>query len=338
VDSGDALRKAKLPPSGKGPPPLPGRKPVPPPLPKKSTASTLLPPGVLDGYANLLLFAESVVQGFFSGKHRSLDFGSSAEFAEFKAYQAGDPVAHVDWKVFARSRRLMIRKHREEKEMTAWLVVDVSGSMAYRAEGREAKCLHAARIAAALATLMQRQGDRFSLTLFNQTPCAHVPAGSTRRHLMDCLTTLEARTAKPAGPTSAGAALDLCSPMFRRKGSLIVISDFFTDLDIFFRSLAQFQHRGFEILLLHVTDPDERLLPNVPMARFVDMESGASVEVTPDEIRTAYRREMEAMMQRMDEECTRRGIAWHLLRTEEPWRDALEAWLGLRGKTRIRSA
>jgi hypothetical protein len=143
---------------------------------------------------------------------------------------------------------------------------------------------------------------------------------------------------KPSGLTNAGPVLNLCSPMFRRRGSLIVISDFFTDLDAFFASLAQFQHRGFDILLLHVTDPDERLLPNVAMAQFVDMESGLSIEATPDEIRTAYRREIDAMMQRMESECTRRGIAWHLLRTEDPWRDALEAWLGLRGKIRTRRA
>ena len=337
MSSGDAFKKAKAPgpaalPPRSGPPPLPDAAKT--RIPPVKFSNNLLKPGELDGYGNLLLFAESVVKGFFSGKHRSLDFGSNAEFAEYKAYQPGDPVAHVDWKVFARSRKLMVRKHRDEKEMTAWLLVDVSGSMSYQAQGRESKGLRAARIAAALATLMQRQGDKFSLTLFNQTIGAHRPPGSTRRHLMDCLSTLENRLKRPSGRTNAHEALDLCAPLFRHRGSLIVISDFFTEPDAFFKALSQFQHRGFEVLLLHVIDPDERLLPDVPMAQFTDLETGIRVEATPDEIRTAYRREMDAMMERMQTECTRRGIAWHLLRTEDPWKDALEAWLGLRGKTR----
>ena len=335
MSSGDAFKKAKV----SGPAPRPQRS-GPPPLPdsargrEEKFTNTLLKPGELDGYGNLLLFAESVVKGFFSGKHRSLDFGSNAEFAEYKVYQPGDPVAHVDWKVFARSRKLMVRKHRDEKEMTAWLLVDVSGSMSYQAQGRESKGLRAARIAAALATLMQRQGDKFSLTLFSQAISAHRPPGSTRRHLMDCLSTLEARLKRPSGRTNAHGALDQCAPLFQHRGSLIVISDFFTEPDAFFKALSQFQHRGFEVLLLHVIDPDERLLPDVPMAQFTDLETGVRVEATPDEIRTVYRREMDAMMERMQTECTRRGIAWHLLRTEDPWKDALEAWLGLRGKSR----
>lgn len=311
---------------------------APPPLPNRKRIHKLLQPEELDGYSNLLLFAEAVVQGFFSGKHRSLDFGSNAEFAEYKAYQPGDPVAQVDWKVYARNRRLMVRKHREEKEMTAWLMVDVSGSMGYKGEAREAKGWRAARIAATLACLMQRQRDKFSLTLFNTDLGTHLAPGSTRRHLMECLSALEDRMTKPSGLTSAGKALDLCSPMFRRRGSLIVISDFFTDLDALFDSLSQFQHRGFDILLLQVTDPDERFLPNVAMAKFVDMESGSMVEATPDEIRSVYQREMEAMMDGMEAECRRRGVAWHLLRTEAPWTEALEAWLGLRGKVRRRTA
>ncbi len=333
------LREAKLS-AGEGRVRLPARPSpaVPPPLPARKAIHKLLQPEELEGYSNLLLFAEAVVQGFFSGKHRSLDFGSNAEFAEYKAYQRGDPVAHVDWKVYARTRRLMVRKHREEKEMTAWLVVDVSGSMGYKGGAREAKGWRAARIAAALACLMQRQRDKFSLTLFNTELGSHLAPGSTRRHFMECLSALEDRMTKPSGQTSVGKALDLCSPMFRRRGSLIVLSDFFTDLDALFESLSQFQHRGFDILLLQVTDPDERFLPNVAMAQFVDMESGSMVEATPDEIRIAYQREMEAMMDRMQAECRRRGVAWHLLRTEAPWREALNAWLGLRGKVRSRTA
>lgn len=311
-------KPAASPPRGVAPPPPRGAR--------------VLKAGELEPLKNLLLFAQSVVEGWFAGKHRSMDFGSNAEFVEHKAYTPGDPVANLDWKVFARSRKLVVRKHREEKQMSANLLVDVSGSMAYKGLGREAKHLRAARIAAALAYLMQRQGDRFSLSLFSDTLVKHIPAGGTRRHLFDCLAALEERLESNRGLTAAHGVLDLCVPLFRRRGSIIFISDFFTDLDRFFDAIAQFQHRRFNILLLHVVDPDERLLPDVPLARFVDMETGTGIQVAPDEVRVAYCREMEAMTERLTAEALRRGLDYHVLKTEEPYREALEAWLGLRGR------
>jgi len=302
-----------------------------PPVPV-ARGSKVLKARDLEPLKNLLLFARSVVEGWFSGKHRSLDFGSNAEFVEHKAYVPGDPVTNLDWKVYARSRKLVVRKHREEKEMSANLVVDVSGSMAYQAGGREAKHLRAARIAAALAYLMQRQGDKFSLSLFTDTLVRYIPAGGTRRHLFDCLSALEDRLDFNRGLTGAHNVLDLCVPLFKRRGSIIVISDFFTDLDRFFDAIAQFQHRRFDVLLLHVIDPDERNLPEVPLARFVDMETGGSIQVAPDEVRIAYQREMAAMSERLTTEAQRRGLAYHVLKTEAPYREALEAWLGLRGR------
>ncbi|HWB06832.1 MAG TPA: DUF58 domain-containing protein [Verrucomicrobiales bacterium] len=330
----DSFSAAK---TGRMPPPVPKRAVKTPPIPAVR-GQRVLKAAELDPLKNLLLFAESIVQGWFAGKHRSFDFGSNAEFVEHKAYVPGDPMVHLDWKVYARCRKLVVRKHREEKQMAANLVVDVSGSMAYKVEGRDGKQLRAARIAAALAWLMQRQGDKFSLTLFTDTLVRHIPAGGTRRHLFDCLAALEDRLDSNRGRTGAHSALDLCVPLFKRRGSIIFISDFFTDLDRFFDAIAQFQHRRFDILLLHVIDPDERLLPEVPLARFVDMETGASIQVAPDEVRIAYQREMAAMTERITTEALRRGLAYHILKTEEPYREALEAWLGLRGRAAGRPA
>jgi uncharacterized protein (DUF58 family) len=316
-----------------------GRRPpraVPPPLPlarKPEKAKLLsLDPAELDPFKNLLLFAKTTVEGWFAGRHRSVDYGASGEFAEYRRYAPGDPVAHIDWRVYARSRRLVVRSHREERDLTGYLVVDVSGSMGYAAAGRESKQLRAARIAASLAYLMAAQGDKFSLALFQDTLRGHLPPGSTRRHLHDLVAMLEERLASPSGRTSAHEALDLCVPLFRRRGCLVVVSDFFTDLDRFFDAVARFQHRRFEVLLLHVVDPDERDLPDVALASFVDMETGAEVQAAPDEIREAYRREMEAMTARIETEALRRGFHYQLLRTERPYLEAIEAWLGARSR------
>ncbi len=294
----------------------------------------VLKPADLDPLKNLIQFAQLVVEGWFSGKHRSIDFGTNAEFAEFTNYVQGDPVSDIDWRAYARNRQLVIRKHREEKDMTGYLVVDVSGSMGYSVEGRDSKQLRAARIAASLAYMMQRQGDKSALAMFREDLVGHVPPGATRRHLHDVVSMLERSLDTSMGRTTAHGALDRCIPLFKKRGSVVVISDFFTDLDKFFDAIAQFQHRKFNVLLLHVIDPDELNLPNVPLARFIDMETGEGMQVAPDEVRVAYRKEMAAMTARLEEESLRRGIEYRVLKTEEPYIEAIEAWLGLRGKVK----
>ncbi len=328
----DTLKQAK---DLQHPPPLPVRaRKEPPPLPAKQMPGErigILRPQELDPLKNLLLFAKSIVEGWFAGKHRSLDFGSNAEFAEHKAYIAGDPVGQVDWKVYARSRKLVVKKYREEKDMTGYVIVDMSRSMAYGVRGRDAKFLRAARIAASLAYLMHRQGDKSALALFNEKVVRSVPAGGTRRHLFDLIGALEDACQSPRGKTGAHDALSDCVPLFKKRGSVIVISDFFTDLDAFFDAIGQFLHRRMKVLLLHVMDPDEYALPPVPLARFQDMETGEFVQVAPDEIRETYQREMDAMITRLRTESQRRGIEYQILRTESPYIEAIEAWLGLRG-------
>ena len=204
----------------------------------------VLKPADLDPLKNLILFAQLVVEGWFSGKHRSVDFGTNAEFAEFTNYVQGDPVSDIDWRAYARNRQLVIRKHREEKDMTGYLVVDVSGSMGYSVEGRDSKQLRAARIAASLAYMMQRQGDKSALAMFREDLVGHVPPGATRRHLHDMVSMLERSLDTSMGKTTAHGALDRCIPLFKKRGSVVVISDFFTDLDKFFDAIAQFQHRN----------------------------------------------------------------------------------------------
>ncbi len=298
--------------------------------------SPVLKPADLDPLKNLVLFAQLIVEGWFSGKHRSVDFGTNAEFAEFTHYVPGDPVSDIDWRAYARNRQLVIRRHKEEKDMTGYLVVDVSGSMGYTSAGRDSKQLRAARIAASLAYLMMRQGDKSALALFRDDLVGHVPPGATRRHLHDVVSMLESVLEKSIGETVAHGALDRCVPLFKKRGSLVVISDFFTDLDQFFDAIAQFQHRRFQILLLHVMDPDELHLPNVPLARFIDMETGEGMQVAPEEVRKAYRKEMDAMTARLENEALRRGIEYRVLPTEDPYIEAIEAWLGLRGKAQKR--
>lgn len=337
----------RLPPViGQRPPPLPAQNRPPPIPPKAAPASTLvtavrkrlqvpsarpsiLTPEELERFKNLMVFARMVVEGFFAGKHQSPHRGSAAEFAEYKEYSAGDDVSNLDWRVYGRTRRLFLRQYEAETDMVIYLLVDTSGSMGYAGKGRQSKYLLGAKVAAALAYLMIHQGDKASLALFADRVTAYHPPGSTRRHLHNLVADLE--QVKPASTTFLAGATEECANLFRKRGLVVILSDFFTDYPSFFDALAQFMHRRFEILLLQVLDPDELNLPSVNVARFVDLETNEELRAEPEEIQAEYRRTMKAKMEELAHQCDRRQIKHAVVRTDRPYLDALEAYLAVRG-------
>ena len=298
---------------------------------RRAQAVRLLDEAELERFKNLIIFAKTTVESRFQGRHKSPDLGGGGEFSEYTAYDPGHPVQAIDWRVFARSRKLVIRRYRQETDMDVHLLVDASGSMAYQGGGREVKGLRAARIAAALAYLMLKQGDKASLTLFADRVLEHQPAGGTRRHLLAMLRALVHPAHEAGGLTDLPGAIRECERLLRRRGRLVVLSDFLGhEPAAVFDALAPFAHRGFEILLMQLTDPDEMSLPDAPLARFVDMETGESIEVEPADIRADYEARMRARAGELADGGSRHRIDFTALDTASPYREAIEAYLGFR--------
>ena len=319
----------------------------PPPLPKPGVsiaAASLLqarqaapPPPLLlnvqelERFENLLVFAKATVEGYYAGKHKSPYRGSAAEFADYKEYVPGDDLARLDWRVYGRTRRLYLRQFEEETDMTVYLMVDTSGSMRYAGEKRPSKFILAAKIAAALAYLMMAQSDKAALVLFAHKVTQFLAPGGTRRHLHRIVTELE--RVRPSRTTGMAAAVQECVPLFKKRGRIVILSDFLDDTAALFDALAQFVHRKFEILLLQVTDPDELNLPAFNAAKFVDLETAETVQVDPEEIRAAYQAHMQQAHRRprarsrpaADPAPAHRHAAARIS-------DAIEAYLGFRGK------
>ena len=289
---------------------------------------SLLTVSELERFKNLLLFAQAAVEGMYAGKHRSPLPGSSVEFRDFKNYVAGDSVDHIDWRAYGRTRRLFVRRYEDETDMTAYLLVDTSASMAYAGSGRLAKYHHAARLAAALSYLMIRQGDKAALGFFADTLTQFIPPGGTRQHLYDLVTALE--NVRPERGTGLATALEEAAVVCRRRGRLIVLSDLHGDSAPLFDALARFAHRGFRILLLQVLDPDELDLPTQHVARYHDMETGAAVDVDAEELRAPYRVRIRTALDTLAREAAGRGIEHLVVNTAEPYTAALEAFLGFR--------
>ena len=128
-------------------------------------------------------------------------------------------------------------------------------------------------------------------------------------------------------------AISECANLFRKRGLVVILSDFFTDYPALFDALAHFMHRRFALLLLQVLDPDELLLPTINVARFEDLETREQVQVEPEEIRAAYRETMRRRVDDLAHEADQRQISLAVVNTGQPYLEALEAYLGFRGKT-----
>lgn len=297
------------------------------PAPRKRS---LLTPAELERFRNLLVFARSTVEGYFVGKHKSPHRGSSVEFTDYKEYVAGDEVNRIDWRAYGRSRRLFVRQYEAETDMVVYLLVDVSASMSYAGAGRQQKYLVAAKIAAALSYLMIQQGDKPALVSFSETLNRYIAPGGTRAHLHNLVTELE--DIEPASTTGIARALNECNTLFKKRGRIVILSDFWTDTAELLDSLAQFAHRKFEILLLHVLDPDELELPLANAAQFQDMETGEQLQVELEEIRSGYKSAIRERIEFLAREANNRRASHAVVDTRRPYLHAIEAYLGFRGR------
>jgi uncharacterized protein (DUF58 family) len=291
--------------------------------------SYLLTPEELERYKDLLVFARAKVEGYFVGKHRSPYRGSSVEFADYKEYVAGDEVSRIDWRAYGRTRRLFVRQYEAETDMVVYVLVDTSASMQYAGPRRLSKYIQAAKIAAALAYLIIRQGDKAALGMFDARLNRYMPPGGTRKHLHNMVNMLE--HVQPASTTGIARALYECNPLFKKRGRIVILSDFWTDQSEFLDALGPFLHRKFDLLLLQVLDPDELDLPSTTAARFKDMESNEEVQVELEEIRSNYRSGVKDRIMSLAREANNRKVDHALVDTQNPYIQAIEAYLGFRG-------
>jgi uncharacterized protein (DUF58 family) len=252
-----------------------------------------------------------LVEGYLQGRHKSPDRGHSTEFRDFREYSPGDDLRLMDWRVYARTDKHFVRVYEEETDMTVYLFLDSSASMGY---GRPPKLHYASLFAAALAYLAVRQGDRASLLTFDDELREFFPPGGTQPHLRSLCRTLEENAA--GSETSVAEALRKGFPLCRKRGTLIVISDFFDDVASIFSALDQYIHRHFEVVLFHVIDPTELELERRGAVEFCDLETAERVVLNTDRLAAEYRRRLERFIGSMRALAVRRQVDYVLARTD----------------------
>jgi uncharacterized protein (DUF58 family) len=257
----------------------------------------------------------ALVEGYLAGRHRSRARGSSIEFRDYRPYVPGDDPALIDWRVFARTDRHYLRTFEQETNMECHVFLDSSASMGYG--GPITKLEYASFFAAALCYLAIHNTDRVSLQLFDDHVRQFFPPGGTTRHLQNLLVALERNTA--GNRTSVAEALRRSFPLLKRRGTLVVISDFFDDPAAIFQALSPYLHRGFRVHLFHILHPDEFELPHEGLATFVDMENGQRVVAHIDTIRARYQEALRGHIAALRQLSVRRQVDYGVARTDSSY-------------------
>ena len=297
----------------------------------------LLTPTDLARVESLELRARRVVEGFVTGLHKSPFHGFSVEFAQHRGYNPGDELRHVDWKVYARTERLVVKQYEEETNLRHYVVLDTSASMRYAGAGRVSKLHYAATLGGALHVLMARQRDATGLVTFDAGVRDLVPPRSTRGHVRTLLARLDAAAAAPpdGAETTAAAALHDVAERIPRRSLVCVVSDLFDtadDLAETARALQHLRHRGHEVLLFHVLDDatERRFeLPDTPV-RLRDLETGEERTLLPGQVRAGYRAAADAFAGALERRCRETGVDYVPLDTARPYDEALRAYLDKR--------
>jgi uncharacterized protein (DUF58 family) len=278
-----------------------------------------LDPVALSRLGTLSLKARTVVEGALSGLHKSPHHGSSVEFAEHKEYSPGDEIKHIDWKAYGKFDRYYVKRFEEETELTAYLLLDRSGSMAYRGDGIS-KLEYAAYLCAALAYVLNRQQDRVGLYAFGGGVETYVPPRSRSNHLHDVLRAIEGVVDRGGqGETAIAAALERVAELARRRRSLIVlVSDLLDPSPDVTKLLRRLRVQRHDVTVLQLLDHDELELPFEGVTFFESLEDDRRLLADPRSIRSAYLRELGAFLERTRRALAEGDVEHQLVRTSQP--------------------
>jgi uncharacterized protein (DUF58 family) len=287
-----------------------------------------LSPAVAASVDDLELAARVVVEGLRAGGHRSPFHGYSAEFQQHRPYRAGDDLKYLDWKILARTDRLYSKQFRETTSMSAMLVLDTSASMAFPEMGMS-KFRYASIIAASLAYLISAQGDAVGLMTMTDGAFGYIPAKAGRPHLRSLIARVD-RLA-PAGRWDPERAIARGAELLKRRGLVIVISDFYDAEDATRRELRRVARRGHDVTMLQVMSPEETSFTYSGGLELEDLESGERRLVDPASVQAEYRAAVADFLERCRTFAHRDGVDYGLMSTGAPPERVLRDYLVRRG-------
>ena len=295
------------------------------------SATDLLTPGAAALVKELEFFARTRVEGFLKSNNHSKRKGQSTEFMQHRQYMPGDDLRSLDWRVFARSDRLVTREYEEYTNLDVVIGLDASGSMGYGTLELN-KIEFCRRCAAMICYLLMGQRDAFGLTILRDRVARYLRPQSSRKHLVEVLRQLV--EAQPTGLTDFAVGVEQLLNQVRRRSVFIFFSDCYQDPDPLMRALGMLAVRGHDVVLYQVYDPAEAELPFAGFTLFRDLEGEGLDAVDPLEIRRAYRDVFAEHTLRIKEGTSRFGTEFHSIPVSVAWDEVLAGLL--RERLRLR--
>ena len=279
----------------------------------------MVDPDVLAGLSRLSLRARGLVEGSFSGMHKSPHRGSSVEFSQYREYVPGDDTSNVDWRVYARSDRFYIKEFEADTNLRCHLVVDCSGSMGYGENS--SKLDYARKSAATLAQLLVQQGDAVGLQCFSENLLHDIPAHGGARHLGNIFNILDAM--RPVGETRIVKVLHDLAEKIRRRAMIIVFSDLFTEVAPLLDCFQHMKFRKHDLVVFHLLEQHEKDFDFDRSIRFIDMEKSFSLVTEPALIRNEYIKEFSEYQQRLKDGCREFRVDYRVVDIDKPYNEVL---------------
>jgi uncharacterized protein (DUF58 family) len=291
-------------------------------------------------YGNVEFLARELVEGFITGLHKSPFHGFSVEFAEHRLYNTGESTRHIDWKVFAKTDRLFVKRYEEETNLRCHLLIDTSSSM-YYPEPHYGKITFSIMAAGSIAYMLQRQKDAVSLCTFSEGIEVQTPVKSTPSHVHKIFLELETllQKPKPQRKTSVADVLHEIAEKIHKRSLVILFSDMFEDFeqaDRIFSAMQHLRHNLHEVLLFHVTDrrTEEEFAFDDRPYEFIDLESGERLKVQPAQVKKHYQETVKKYYQELRLKCGQYRIDFVEADVAKGFDQILSAYLVKRSKMR----
>jgi uncharacterized protein (DUF58 family) len=287
-------------------------------------------PDVIRQISRLDLRAKFIVEGFLAGLHASPFHGFSVEFSEHRKYVPGDDLKDLDWGIYAKTDKYYLKKYEAETNVSGYLVMDLSASMAYTYRQELTKFEYGICLAAALAYLMIHQQDPVGLITFGTSIQASLPPRSKRTQLGNMLALLS--NLKPSGQTNIGFCLNQLAAMIKTKSLIMLFSDLLTEPGPVFEGLHHLRHRGHEIILFHILDEAEVHFPFEGIVEFEDVEEPRKLTIDTRGMRRSYLQSLGEFQDFYRTECAKANIDYVPMDTSVSFDRALMGYLLQRQK------
>ncbi|MEX2214671.1 MAG: DUF58 domain-containing protein [Phycisphaeraceae bacterium] len=302
----------------------------------------MIDPSQWANLGGLFFVARHLVQGLWTGRHASVRHGSGLDFHDYRVYTPGDNPAEVDWKLYGRTDRYYVKRNQQLTDLSAYILVDCSASMDFARLDRAGRSLHgdkvmtklryAQMLAAAIAFLTIRQGDRAGVGLFGSKLIDHVAPGGSWAQLQRVCSVIE--SAKPQAAGDVGEAIKQAHSLRMKRGLLVLISDLLDEPAPLFEGLSRFRHDRFDIVVFQILSPQELGLEGLQRARLqmIDSETKDRVHTDVTRVQKRYSELVEGHIASLRRGCQARQVDYNLLSMAEPVTTALRRYVSRRGR------